>query len=285
MNGANEIRTLKAALNTLISQVWTNTGVFLTGFITGNMIATGAVGTTQLAAASVTNTVLAPGALSADTIGRAVMAAGYLTPDKLLAVFRCPVRVDTPGSIPTTAYQAASVTSTVLAAGAVLAVNIGAGVVAQVKVGVYTGLASSASNPGGSPDLPVVVSGLPFAPDAVFLTSGVNLTSGTLNFPNGVGGSIIAIAQNTTSSGQTGSPKFAGAATGLAVKLEATNLSGVLKSDCRKWGSGDGRTVIPYGIEWTSDGFKVHNFFNTDSDATFNQNGMTHTYIAIKFQT
>ena len=52
-NGAQRIRELKGLLNTLISQIFSDAGAFLSGWITQAMVATGAIGNAQLAANAV----------------------------------------------------------------------------------------------------------------------------------------------------------------------------------------------------------------------------------------
>jgi len=78
--GAERIRGVKTALNTVLGKVFTDAGNFLTKWVTTSQVADGAIGATQLAADAVTAAKLA-----ADAVETAAVKDGAITLAKLAA--------------------------------------------------------------------------------------------------------------------------------------------------------------------------------------------------------
>jgi hypothetical protein len=154
--GAQRIRELKTSLNTVLAGVFNDAGNFLSKWVTGGMVADGAIGSVALADAAVTASKLGASVLTADTAGQAKMADGYLTQAKLAAGFVLP-----DGSILTAALADNAVTANKLANASITLAKLAAGA-ARIAIGQYSGSNTSAA----------VVSGLPFAPSFLVLTGG-----------------------------------------------------------------------------------------------------------------
>lgn len=154
--GASRIRSLKQQLNSVLGQIFTDAGAFLSKWVQQSHLADAAVGETQVADSAITTAKLAPGVLSADAAGRARMADGFLTPEKLDPAFALPN-----GSVATAALANAAVTGAKIADAAIGFNHLVTGIV-KASIGTYAGSDSSSQN----------IHTLPFKPDALVITGG-----------------------------------------------------------------------------------------------------------------
>lgn len=155
--GASRIRQLKVELDSLIEQIWENTGTFLPGWIKANGatggvslftpaaiqtadIAPGAITTPLLAPGSVTNTILAPGAVTT-----ASLAAGFTLPAAIVT---------------TAAIAAQAVGTGQMALASVTAAILATGLVKGAAVGAYagtTGASTSVNTLGFNPTVLIIL--------------------------------------------------------------------------------------------------------------------------------
>ena len=167
--GASRIRDLKTALNSLISQVFTDAGAFLSNWVLGPMIASDptvdanrAIGPNHIQNLAVSTRTLANGVLSADSTGRAKMANGFIEAFHLASDFALPASSVTQTMLVDGILTADAPGRAKMANGFVTAALMAAGVASKYAVGTYTGSNSASAN----------LTTLGFIPDVVIFTPG-----------------------------------------------------------------------------------------------------------------
>lgn len=173
--GASQIRGVKTLLNTLLSQIFDDSAVFLPKFVTNTLLAGDpddandalrAVGADNIKIGSLTLLKFPTGVFTADAAGRAPFAAGLINSALLDPGIAFP-----DGSVKTAAIATGAVTTGALAALAATIAKVGAGV-AKIAIGTYAGSNSSA----------VTVTGLAFVPTLLILSAGSGLNQVGLAF-------------------------------------------------------------------------------------------------------
>lgn len=161
--GAQRIREIKTSLNTALSQIFDDSLVFLTKWVTGAMIQNDAsdntaraINTDHIKTGAVTLPKLPDGIFTANTAGRAKFADGLITGAKL---------------DPAIVFPTASVTAAALADNAVDTAAIQDGAVTLAKTNLPFGRFVIGTY-AGSDIASVAITGLPFAPDFILIVGG-----------------------------------------------------------------------------------------------------------------
>lgn len=173
--GASRIREMKTSLNSMLSQIFDDTLVFLPGWVTGTLIKNSAsvdadrsINSDHIKNNAILLRMLASSLFTADSTGRGKFASGFVNSDLLASDIAFPT-----GSVDANSIEAGAVGTTALAALAATVPKVGSGV-AKIAIGTYSGSDSASAT----------VSGLAFAPDFVIVVGGKTVNKVGIAFLN-----------------------------------------------------------------------------------------------------
>lgn len=162
--GASRIREVKTSLNSMLSQIFDDSFVFIPKFVTGSLIQNDAsdnslraIDSNHIKTSAIILPKLLDGVFTADAPGRAKFAAGFVNSALLDPAITFPT-----GSVNEAALAALSVSTGKIQDGAVTLAKLVSTGLAKIAIGSYT----------GSDSVSVAVTGLSFAPDFLFLVGG-----------------------------------------------------------------------------------------------------------------